>query len=187
MGIEKSLGLWPWGNGKRAHRYRRLRISSALLLAVLAVVVAPKAMAQLASDDPDWKELDTQTPPAFSRENLVPLEMPSYLSLKFGVDPATLTVSTDGIVRYVVVATSTTGAVNAMYEGLRCGTGDFKTYARAGASGIWSLTKEPQWRALNDNSISRHALALARQGACDGRAPGASNGRDIVQRLKYPK
>ncbi len=143
-------------------------------------------MAQVAADDPDWKELDLAPPPAFSRETLIPLEMPPFVSLKFGIDPATLTVSTDGIVRYVMVAISPSGAVNVMYEGLRCGTGEFKTYARAGAAGAWSLAKEPQWRALNDSNISRHAQALARQGACEGRAPGASAARGIIQRLKQP-
>lgn len=160
---------------------RLLKPLAALLLGMLPIF---GAVAQLASDDPDWKELDVQTPPAFSRENLIPLDMPSYVSLKFGVDPATLTVSADGVVRYVMLATSASGTVNAMYEGLRCGTGEFKTYARAGTSGVWGLIKEPQWRALNDSNISRHALALARQGACEGRTPGASTARGIIQRLK---
>ena len=34
------------------------------------------------------------------------------------------------MVRYVVVATSDSGAVNAIYEGIRCDTGRFKVYAR---------------------------------------------------------
>ena len=38
--------------------------------------------------DPDWKETDAPTAPAFSTSQLLPIEMPSYVSLKFGVDPA---------------------------------------------------------------------------------------------------
>jgi CNP1-like family len=142
------------------------------------------AFAQLAPQDPDWKEVETPAPPAFSRDKLLPLEMPNYTALKFGVDPATLSVSTDRVVRYVVVATSSTGVVNAMYEGLRCDVGEFKTYARWSARGEWATVKDPSWRPLTDNNISRHALAFARQGACEGRAAAAGSAAEIVRRLR---
>ncbi len=142
--------------------------------------------AQVIPPDPDWKELDLPPPASFSKDSLVALEMPSYVSLKFGIDPASLAVSTDGIVRYVVVATSSTGSVNALYEGLRCGNGEFKTYARWSSSGKWILAKDPQWRALNDNNTSHHALAFARQGACEGRAAAAASASEILRKMKNP-
>ena len=46
--------------------------------------------------------------------------------------------------------------------------------------------KDPQWQALNDNLPSRHALALARQGLCDGRAMPARSVAEIVRALKSP-
>ena len=36
------------------------------------------------------------TPPAFSQDKLIALDMPPYMTLKFGVDPATITVTGDG-------------------------------------------------------------------------------------------
>lgn len=143
--------------------------------------------AQLAPQDPDWKELDLPPPPSFSKTNLIPLQMPPYVTLKFGIDPATLSVSSDRVVRYVVVASSSTGVVNAMYEGLRCDVGEFKTYSRWSAKGEWLLVSNPQWRPLNDNNTSRHALALARQGACEGRTAAASSAAEIVRKLKTPE
>ena len=92
----------------------------------------------------------------------VSIEMPPYVSMKFGIDPATLAITPDGIVRYVMVAVSPSGAVNAFYEGIRCATGEVKSYARANASGVWTIVKTPEWRRLNDNQPSKHALALAR-------------------------
>ena len=45
------------------------------------------------------------------------------MSLKFGVDPATIVITGDGVVRYVVVASNQEGgAINAFYEGVRCST-----------------------------------------------------------------
>ncbi|OQW90245.1 MAG: hypothetical protein BWK72_00150 [Rhodoferax ferrireducens] len=148
------------------------------------MTLATSLQAQLAPEDPDWKESEAPTPPAFSVDKLLPLAMPPYVSLTFGIDPATLTIAADGIVRYVVVARNAGGSINAMYEGIRCSTGEVKTYARAGNSGVWSVVAEPQWRGLTDNLPSKHAWVFARQAACDGRAAAASTTADIVKALK---
>lgn len=147
-------------------------------------VCALGLQAQSLVDDPDWKETEVPAPPAFSADHLVSIEMPSYVSLKFGVDPATLAITPDGIVRYVMVAVNASGSVNAMYEGILCAKGEVKTYARTTSNGAWSVIKEPQWRDLSDNLPSKHAIAFARQGACDGRAAAASSVADILRNLK---
>jgi hypothetical protein len=152
----------------------------------LILLCGASVFAQLVPQDPDWKELDVP-PPSFSKDGLIAVDMPAFVSLKFGIDPATLSVSTDRIVRYVMVAISPSGAVSAMYEGLRCSQSEFKTYARWSASGKWLQAKDPQWRPLNDNNTSHHALALARQGACDGRAAAASSAVEILYKLKNPQ
>ncbi|MHB8949616.1 MAG: CNP1-like family protein [Rhodoferax sp.] len=136
--------------------------------------------------DPDWKESEAPPPPAFHADRLIPIDMPSYVSLRFGVDPATLVITPDGIVRYVMVTRNATGAISAMYEGIRCARGEVKTYARYSSSGQWSAVKDPLWQRLNDNLPSRHALALARQGVCEGRAMSASSVADIVRALRSP-
>ena len=59
------------------------------------------AFAQVASDDPDWKEATVPAPPAFNKDKLIPIEMPRYVTLAFGVDPATLAIAPDGIVHHV--------------------------------------------------------------------------------------
>lgn len=140
--------------------------------------------AQLQMDDPDWKESEATAPPALNRSQLIAIDMPHYVSLKFGIDPATLVLTPDGIARYVVVAVNTSGSVSAMYEGIRCATGQVKTYARSGENGVWSLVKEPLWRNLTGNLPSKHALALARQGVCDGGSATASSVADIIKNLK---
>lgn len=147
-------------------------------------LLAATVQAQMLPDDPDWQESEAPAPPAFSTSQLLPLEMPPYVTLQFGIDPSTLAITPDGIVRYVVVARNASGSVNAMYEGIRCATGEVKVYARAGQSGKWSAVKEPEWRPLNDNQPSRHAWVFARQGACDGRAAAASTPADIVRAMK---
>lgn len=143
------------------------------------------AAAQLLTD-PDWREAQAPAPPAFNKDRLIALEMPRYVSLRFGVDPATLAITPDGIVRYVMVATNATGSVSALYEGIRCATGEVKTYARGNNGAAWSIVKDAQWQDWSGSTLaSKHAKALARQGACDGSA-SANSVRDIVNALKNP-
>jgi hypothetical protein len=132
--------------------------------------------------DPD--QADIPAAPAFSTSQLLPIEMPSYVSLQFGVDPDTLSITSDGIVRYVMVAVNASGSVSAMFEGIRCATDEVQTYARTNASGAWTNLKEPQWHNLTDKLPSKHALAFARQGACDGRSAPARSTADIIKALR---
>lgn len=157
----------------------RLKHMAGLALALYALGL----QAQVLVDDPDWKETEVPAPPPFNADHLIAVDMPSYVSLKLGVDPATLAITPDGIVRYVMVAVNASGSVNAMYEGIRCAKGEVKTYARITSSGAWSVIKDPQWRDLSDNLPSKHAIAFARQGACDGSA-AASSVADIIGNLK---
>ena len=140
--------------------------------------------AQNLVDASDWKESEVPSPPAFGLSKLVIFEVASSSSLVYGVDPASIRIThSDGVVRYVMVATSASGARNVMYEGLRCSTGEFKTYARYSADGHWSAVSLPEWRSLFGNMPSRHALRFAQAGGCDN-ATAPSSVKVLVSRLK---
>ena len=156
------------------------------IVAALAFM-ACAAHAQLGSENPDWKEVEAPPPPALKVDGLIPLDIPGA-TLRFGVAPASVTIGSDGIVRYVVVASSTTGAVNAIYEGIRCDTGQYKVYARHNPDSGWKPTKDAAWRSLheqNEQPISRHTLVIARTGACIGHGANRPAAR-IVQDLRSP-
>ena len=154
---------------------------SALLLCLLT---AGSCWSQIADIDPDWKELEVPPPAKFNVERMVAIEMPRYVTVKIGVDPDSLTIGTDGIVRYVMIAQSSGGNINAMYEGIWCRKGEVKTYARLGSDGKWDPVSDAQWSPLSGNQRSMHALAFARQGACDGRAAAARTPQEIIRKLK---
>lgn len=147
------------------HRIRSLAITLAL--------VASVAQAQLSQPDPDWKEVEAPPPAPLRTDRLIRIELPES-TLRFGVDPASIAVSSDRVVRYVVVAASSTGAVNAFYEGLRCSTGEVKVYARHSADRGWVPVKGGDWRSVHAARPSRHSLVIARTGACLGGSPNQS-------------
>lgn len=147
--------------------------------AVLALAVwAGIAQAQLAPPDPDWKEVEAPPPPQLRTDGLVQIDMSSS-ALRFGVDPASVAVGADGIVRYVVVATSSTGAVNALYEGVRCSTAEVRLYARHSPDRGWVQLQDSRWQPLHENRVSGHSLVIARNGACIGSAPNQNAARVV--------
>jgi hypothetical protein len=149
-------------------------------------LMAGQSYAQLVDLDPDWKEQVVAPPATYRVDRLVPIEMPRYVTMKMGLDPDSLTISKDGIVRYVVVATSESGSRTAMFEGIWCRTGEVKVYARFGSDGKWNAVQDAEWRPLSGNQRSMHALALARQGVCNGRSAAAANPAMIIRKLSQP-
>jgi len=132
----------------------------------------------------DWKEVEAPPPPALSTRGLIPLEITGS-SLRFGVDPASVTVAGDGVVRYVVVATSGSGTTNGIYEGIRCSSGEVKVYARHNPDSGWVPVRNADWQPIHRTANYRYSLYIARNGACIG---GVPNGPavNVVRDLRSP-
>ena len=159
-------------------------VGKASVLVVFLCVSGTSAVAQISLDNPDWAETEVPPPPAVDMSKLIRFEGAGSSSLTYGLDPSTLRFSSsDGLARYVLVATSVTGASNVMYEAIRCSTAEFKTYARYTISeGRWNPVANAQWRSMLGNMPSKHALHLARAGVCDGAAP-TGNVNEVIRRL----
>ena len=157
-----------------------MRCSTALLLFLLA---AP-ATAQFATPDPDWKETEAPRPPTPTANGLIPLDIPGA-TLRYGIDPASVSLAADGVVRYVVVASNASGAMNATYEGIRCNTGDVRIYARFNPDTGWSQASGVDWKPLQEGRPFRHSLSVARNGACMGHGANRSV-TQILRDLRSP-
>ena len=159
------------------------KVCSWLLFGLLA---GNLASAQILTDPADWKESDVPPPPAYDMSKLLTFEVTRSSPLVYGVDPASFSISkTDGIVRYVVVATTPAGAKNVIYEGLRCSTGEVRTYARAKPDGSWVTVAKSEWKSAYDISLPRHSLRFAKAAACQQGAP-VSSVRELIRKLKSP-
>lgn len=178
-----TLITFPWPY-LRSLAHQAVRVGATSLMLTLGMGGA--AWAQLAPEDPDWKESEVPPPPAFDMSKLVTFDGAVNSTLVYGVDPASIRISgSDSLIRYVMVATSASGAKNVMYEAIRCSTGEFKTYARYASDGRWSPVSDASWRSMFAAMPSRHALYFARAGACDNAAtPSSVNA--LLYRLKNP-
>lgn len=158
-----------------------------MLLRIVALALAgaaASAAAQLIPDVAiDWKEIEAPPPPALRTTGLVPVEVPGT-SLRFGIDPASITVGADQVVRYVVVASSSSGAVNGIYEGIRCSQGQVKIYARHNPGTGWSPAKD-EWRDIYRTAHTRYSLVIAKSGICMQGAPNGTPAQ-MVRDLRLP-
>lgn len=142
-----------------------------LAFAMAAVFSSTAAFAQFFSPDPEWRESKVPPPPAFDVKRLLFVESPVASSLKFGIDPDTLVITPDGVVRYVMAALGPTGAQNVFYEGIRCNTGEYRVYARHNPESGWSTVADSEWRSIKGSAATRHALSFALSAVCTGAAP----------------
>ena len=154
-------------------------------VAASSVLLALLAHAYTFDDEDDKNKDKPETVvvlPSFDVQRLLKFDVTVASSMVFGVDPETLSITEEGIVRYVLVATSASGVRNVMYEGIRCKTSQAKTYARF-VQGKWETVNEPQWRHLLEQTPSRHAAKFASAAACDGPTP-TRTAQEMVTRLK---
>lgn len=162
-----------------------VRFAASLLI---CLAFATPSFAQLLATDPDWKETDAPAPKALNLKGLVPFEVSTVSNLTWALDPATVTIVGDGLVRYVAVARSQSGALNALYEVINCSNGEVKTYARIvaketeAAAKAWAIVDDPKWKSLYDVP-SKHALVLAKQGVCTGNT-AVQNVNEVLTSLK---
>jgi len=130
----------------------------------------------------NWQEAEVLAPPTFSLEGLIRFEVNPNSPMVYAIDPRSVRISpSDRVVSYVVVISSPTGARNVFYEGIRCPTGEVKTYARHNGS-AWVALSEPLWSPFASRP-SRHSAQLARQGACEG-AGTPLKAEDVVSALQ---
>ena len=152
-------------------------------LAISMLLASSAALGQLFPQSPDWRESDVPPPPAFDLNRLIKVPAPQGSSLKYGIDPSTVTTTPEGIVRYVIVASSADGGQNVMYEGIRCSTAQHRVYARYNAAKGWTVLPESDWKPLYNAAASRHAMTLSEAGVCKDRAVNRSASY-IVRALK---
>ncbi len=164
--------------GRDPHRSKRLwaALLSGALLCRLGVGFAggldkygyPEEQAPLHVEEvPEWSE-DKVSLPAYPDPNkLISVDLGASLSrYEYQIDPASLSVGHDGVVHYTLVLRSSSGARNVFFEGVRCNTHEYKTYAFGHAQGGFRRRQSPPWEPLRPSGPQAYREALARSYLC---------------------
>lgn len=123
----------------------------------------------LSSPDKEWSESEQIEFPDVPRQTeLVPLDSESVDErYEYFIDPASVSVGSDKVARYSVVLESKSGVRNIFYEGIRCATSEFKTYAYATQTGRFKPLASPFWRKLKTTRPHDYRRLLAERYVCD--------------------
>jgi CNP1-like family len=127
----------------------------------------------------------TNLPPLPQESNLLPFSVSQSTPLKFAVDKNSLTVGTDGVVRYVVVVTSPAGARNVNYEGIRCDTYEWRLYASINEdqSG-WDRTVANEFQRIENGDLNSYHAALYQDYFCANKMP-LGTAKVILDNIHY--
>lgn len=159
-----------------------------LIAGALISLLSFSLAAQTQFKDPDtesWQESTITLPSTFNTEQLQSFDVSQGAALSYGIDPKTLSVGEDGVVRYVMVARSSSGALNVFYQGLRCQTGEVKTYGRwDNNASSWNTSTRDVWQPLSLSGATRPAMMLARAAICEG-STVTGNPQKILHTLQH--
>ncbi len=160
---------------------------AAALLAGCAAPKPPSAFEQAFDDDTKtWQEIQTQLPPPPNQRDLVGFGVSGGTQFNFAVDVYTMSIGSDGVFRYVLVATSPQGARNVSYEGIRCESGEKKIYATGRADGTWVRARNAGWSRIEEVGNNRQHAALMKEYFCPESYPARSVA-DILRRLRVTR
>ena len=103
-----------------------------------------------------WQEEKYTLPAAPDMDKLIPFEVNVSNANRFFVDPPSVSVGKDGVVRFTVVIESSGGARTINYEGLRCKTRERRLYAFGQPDGSWIESKGSSWILMQKQQHKMH-------------------------------
>ena len=111
-------------------------------------------------NDKPWQELQAQLPAYPKVEESMKFFVSAASDNDFFIDPKSISVGEDNVVRYSLIVRSPSGVLNVSFEGIRCSTHEKKIYAYGRASGEWSRNKYARWLPIKyeDRNRQHHML-----------------------------
>lgn len=166
--------------------FRRGLQSAASGLAGLLLCSAVLAQQDEPSRDTPAAESEVTLPAAPQKSSLLPFYVSPTATMDFAIDAKSLSVTSEGIVRYTLVVTSKAGANNVSYEGIRCSSAEKKLYATGKPDGSWSPSRRDVWSPIWDVGANRQHAALVKDYFCEG-ATVAGKAETIIERIRRQK
>ena len=113
----------------------------------------------------------------------VPIGNPGY-DFRVFIDPQSLSANSDNVVRYTLVIVSASGTQNISYEGLHCGSHQYRRYAY-GTDGTWFPIEDSSWQRVRDTGIDHYRYVLYRDYLCSSLQTNIDV-EEIIRRIHNP-
>jgi len=182
--------------GTLLHMIKNTPLLYSILFISNALLVAP-GYAEQETDDADlgtfiepeaWKEDGVVIPPYPNADDLIPVEVDrAEMPFDFYIDAKNLFASPNsGVIRYTVMIESNSGAKNVLFEGIRCATREFRTYAYGTYDNKLVKARTSNWDYIHDSGAMVHRYNFYRHYMCSEYL--IPNPVDVVlQKVKYPE
>jgi hypothetical protein len=116
-------------------------------------------------------------------ENLRFFKPSAETALQFAVDSKSLKIGKDGVLRYVVVITNTSGTQQIKFEGIRCESFEYKVFATLQENQSWRISPDSSWKRIPNQGYNQYQATLGRGGFCAGESAN-SNFNQIFETLR---
>jgi len=134
-------------------------------------------------EEKPWAEIEVQLPTFPENETLIPFTVGAATDTKYLIDGNSLSVGSDGVLRYTLVVISSSGARNISYEGMRCATAERRFYAFGRADKTWSKARSNQWVKIR-GSTNNHHVELYTNYFCSVGSSSITDAEDMRRMLR---
>ncbi len=129
-----------------------------------------------------WQESEVTLPPYPKEGDLLPVALPVTDTLKIFIDRSSLSRGADRVARFTLVVESPSGARNVFYDGFRCETREYKTYALGVSEQAFTPAKNARWRRITQPALNAFRYHLYRNLICDAHS-SARTPEELVRLL----
>jgi hypothetical protein len=159
---------------------------SARALALAGALVSPSLLAVEFDNDYDekpWEEVEIHLPAYPVAASMIRFKVGAIADTTFLIDSESLSVGTDGVIRYTLEVVSPSGARNVSYEGMRCVTAERRFYAFGRSDGTWSKARGNQWVKISGTSNNHH-VELFSSYFCPPGSPSVASAEEALAVLR---
>lgn len=158
------------------------------LCALVAFFVGTLPVYAEEPDDPATAEAVPAFPPIAEAGAMIPIYVTAATTNRFLIDPASLGVTEEGVVSYVVRVLSPSGGSTVNFEGLRCATDERRMYAFGRGDGTWGRARNGSWARVSSAGNNRYSYVLMKEYFCPGGIAirNVAEGVDALKRGGHP-
>jgi hypothetical protein len=187
--MQGATRFTSWRVGEKRFFFARLLLFTALSAAIYPLHAkrdqygsGPEYFDFDESQVEQWKESEVTLPPYPKDQDLLAVPLLATDTLKIYIDRASLSRGPDRVARFSLVVESPSGARSVFYDGLRCETREYKTYAIGSPEQTFAPVKHAAWRPIPRLAANAFRYQLYQHYICDAHA-SAQTPEDIVRRL----
>jgi hypothetical protein len=130
-----------------------------------------------------WQEQAFVLPSYPGESRLLELDIDTGTSpFRYYLDPESLSIDKDRVVRFTTVIVSPSGVRNVTYEGLHCGERTHRRLAY-GSGGIWHALPDAPWQRITGSGTQRYRKTLYERYMCPATETSRST-EQILRRLR---